>query len=99
MSTPQPSTIPSVRADRARIQDLGGAVLAGGETEDLLDLLLHSARTDLAARNALLVMPLTAESWSVELVDGPDAAELLGAEIPPDSATGAALHRADADVL
>ena len=93
------SPIPPSRAQRPRIQDLAGAVLAGSETEDLLDLLLHSARTDLAARNALLVMPLTAESWSVELVDGPDAAELLGAEIPPDSATGAALHRADADVL
>jgi signal transduction histidine kinase len=98
MSSPLPNTAP-LRAERPRIQDLGGAVLAGGETEDLLDLLLHSARTDLAARSALLVMPLTADRWCVEMVDGPDAEVLLGEELPADSPTGLALHRGDADAL
>lgn len=99
MTPPPASTAPPSRGDRSRIQDLGGAVLAGGETEDLLDLLLHSARRDLDACNALLVMPLTPDRWGVEMVDGPDSAELLGSEIPPETATGLALHRADADAL
>ncbi|ASK64747.1 sensor histidine kinase [Brachybacterium avium] len=99
MTPPAASTAPPSRGDRSRIQDLGGAVLAGGETEDLLDLLLHSARRDLDARNALLVMPLTPDRWGVEMVDGPDSAELLGSEIPPGTATGLALHRADSDAL
>ncbi|NMA77055.1 MAG: sensor histidine kinase [Actinomycetales bacterium] len=93
------STIPPARADRPRIQDLAGAVLAGSETEDLLDLLLHSARTDLAARSAALVMPLEPGTWAVEMVEGPDAAMLLGQEIPSDSVAGRGLHHADADAL
>jgi len=93
------STSPHPRPDRARIQDLGVAVLAGGETEDLLALLLHSARTDLDARSALLVMPLAADTWAVEMVDGPDASVLLGVELPPDSTAGRALHAADAEAL
>lgn len=93
------STIPPARADRPRIQDLAGAVLAGGETEDLLDLLLRSARSDLGARSAALVMPLAPHSWGVEMVDGPDAEPLLGQEIPADSPVGEALLRADADAL
>ncbi|ATG51769.1 sensor histidine kinase [Brachybacterium vulturis] len=97
-SPPAPSTAP-LRGDRTRIQDLAGAVLAGGEAEDLLDLLLHSARTDLAARNAVLVMPLSTDRWAVEMVDGADAPELLGTEVPADSPTGRALHRADVDAL
>ncbi|MGO2557677.1 sensor histidine kinase [Brachybacterium sp.] len=95
----EPSDGPSLRGDRTRIQDLAGAVLAGGETEDLLDLLLHSARSDLAARNAVLVMPLTRSRWAVEMVDGADASELLGSEIPEHSPTGHALHSADVDAL
>ncbi|MGO1286029.1 MAG: sensor histidine kinase [Brachybacterium sp.] len=93
------STTPPARADRPRIQDLAGAVLAGSETEDLLDLLLHSARTDLVARSAALVMPLSPGAWAVEMVEGPDAAALLGEEIPAESSVGLALHRADADAL
>jgi signal transduction histidine kinase len=93
------SISPPPRPDRARIQDLGGAVLAGGETEDLLALLLHSARTDLDARSALLVMPLAADTWAVEMVDGSDASVLLGAGVPPDSPAGRALHAADAEAL
>ncbi|MGO3290516.1 MULTISPECIES: sensor histidine kinase [unclassified Brachybacterium] len=96
--TRPPSTAPA-RPDRPRIQDLAGAILAGGETEDLLDLLLHSARTDLAARSAALVMPLGPSRWGIEMVDGPDAASLHGAEIPADSAIGEALLCADPDVL
>lgn len=93
------STTPPARADRPRIQDLAGAVLAGSETEDLLDLLLHSARTDLVARSAALVMPLSPGAWAVEMVEGPDAAALLGEEIAAESSVGLALHRADADAL
>ena len=99
MSSSSPQAAPPSRGDRTRIQDLGGAVLAGGETEDLLDLLLHSARTDLAARNAVLVMPLSTDRWAIEMVDGADAPALLGAEIPAESPTGLALHRADAEAL
>ncbi|WP_422114825.1 sensor histidine kinase [Brachybacterium sp. UNK5269] len=93
------STTPPPRADRPRIQDLAGAVLAGGESEDLLDLLLRSARTDLTARSALLVMPIQEAQWGIEMVDGPDAPALLGAAVPPDSPIGLALEQTDADAL
>ena len=85
--------------ERPRIQDLAGAVLAGGETEDLLELMVHSARTDLGARSALLVLPLDRDSWTIEMVDGPDAATLLGEEVPADDPVGAALEQADAETL
>lgn len=87
------------RAGRPRIQDLTGAVLAGGDGEELLGLLMRSARADLDARSAVLLMPLTADSWSVEMVEGHDAAQLLGEKVPRDSATGTALLEADADAL
>lgn len=99
MSAADPPTAPPARGPRSRIQDLAGAVLAGGEAEDLLDLLLRSARADLEARTALLAMPLRTDVWGVEMVDGEDVAELLGAEIPPDSPVGLALHREDSDAL
>ena len=85
--------------DRPRIQDLAGAVLAGGETEDLLDLMLRSARTDLGARSAGLVMPLNREAWGIEMVDGPDAPALLGEQVPAAHPIGVALEHADADAL
>ena len=85
--------------ERPRIQDLAGAVLAGGETEDLLELMVHSARTDLGARSALLVLPLDRDSWTIEMVDGSDAATLLGEEVPADDPVGAALEQADAESL
>lgn len=85
--------------NRPRIQDLAGAVLAGGETEDLLELMVHSARTDLGARSALLVLPLERDSWTIEMVDGPDAASLLGEQVPADHPVGAALEQADAETL
>ena len=85
--------------DRPRIQDLAGAVLAGGETEDLLDLMLRSARTDLGARSAVLVMPLDREAWTIEMVDGPDAPAMLGEQVPAAHPIGVALEHADADAL
>ena len=97
MTSPQPGPSPPARPDRPRIQDLAGAVLAGGETEELLDLLVGSARTDLDARTAVLVMPLDAETWVHEIVDGPDAPQLLGASIDPRSQLGLALSEADAE--
>jgi len=97
MTSPQPGPTPPARPDRPRIQDLAGAVLAGGETEELLDLLVGSARTDLDARTAVLVMPLDAETWVHEIVDGPDAPQLLGASIDPRSQLGLALSEADAE--
>src|SRR5699024_11937944 len=78
MTAAEPPTAPPARGSRSRIQDLAGAVLAGGEAEDLLDLLLRSARTDLEARTALLAMPLRTDAWGVEMVDGEESAELLG---------------------
>lgn len=97
--TAHPPSAPPARPPRPRIQDLAGAVLAGGETEDLLDLLLHSARTDLTARSAALVMPLGPSRWTVEMVDGPDADSLLGEEIPADSPLGETLLRSDPEAL
>ena len=90
-------TVPPARADRPRIQDLAGAVLAGGDTEDLLTLLVGSARTDLAARSALLVLPLEEGRWSVEIVEGADQEKLLGEEIGPGGPLGRALLEADAE--
>src|SRR5699024_5064925 len=92
MTAADPSNTPPARGYRSRIQDLAGAVLAGGEAEDLLDLLLRSARTDLEARTALLAMPLTTDVWGVEMVDGEDSAELLGVGIPPGAAAALARH-------
>lgn len=88
---------PPARADRPRIQDLAGAVLAGGDTEELLDLLVGSARTDLAARSALLVMPLTVGTWSYEIVEGPDAPQLLGRTVDAETELGRCLDDADAE--
>ncbi|MGP5670734.1 sensor histidine kinase [Brachybacterium alimentarium] len=93
------SIAPPPRPDRPRVQDLAGAVLAGGDTEDLLDLLVHSARTDLGARSAALVLPLAPGTWTFELVDGPDAADLLGRTLTPRSPAGAALEETDSEAL
>src|SRR5699024_2632246 len=99
MTAADPSNTPPARGYRSRIQDLAGAVLAGGEAEDLLDLLLRTARTDLEAPTALLALLLRTDVWGVEMVDGEDSAELLGVEIPPGSAAALALHREDSDAL
>lgn len=81
--------------ERSRVQDLAGAVLAGADTEDVLELLLSSARSDLSARSALLVMPVQEDLWSIELVAGKDSASMLGLEIDPAGALGLALTAAD----
>src|SRR5699024_6293078 len=78
---------PPARADRPRIQDLAGAVLAGAHTEELLDLPVGSARTDLAVRTAALVMPLDTETWVHDIADSPDAPQLLGASSEPGEDT------------
>lgn len=93
------TTTPPPRPDRPRMQDLAGAVLAGGDTEDLLDLLVRSARSDLHARSAALVLPLGPGTWTHEIVDGPDATALLGEPVAPDSPAGRALEDADAEAL
>ncbi|HJG91186.1 MAG TPA: histidine kinase [Brachybacterium massiliense] len=93
------SPIPPSRAQRPRIQDLAGAVLAGSETEDLLDLLLHSSRGDLDARSAVLVMPLAPGAWAVEMVEGADSDVLLGEDIAADSPAGIGLQHADPEAL
>ncbi|MBM7500929.1 signal transduction histidine kinase [Brachybacterium muris] len=90
---------PPARADRPRVQDLASAVLAGGDTEDLLELLVASSRTDLAPGTAVLVMPLESGTWTVEMAEGPEAAELLGLLIDPQSAPGRALAAGDDDAL
>lgn len=87
------------RAGRARTQDLLGAVLAGGEAEEQLELLLHAARRDLRARDVLAITPLGPERWAVELADGDDAPELLGAEISQRSPLGEALRAGDVHAL
>lgn len=87
------------RSGRARIQDLAEAVLAGGETEDLLDLIVRTARADLDGTSAALAMSMGTGHWVYEVVLGPDAPELLGAQVPLDSPLGRALDRADADAV
>lgn len=91
MTTPSPHA----RQQRPRIQDLAAAVMAGGDTEDLLQLLVSSAHTDLAPSTAVLVMPVDEGSWSVEMAEGPQAGDLLGQAL--DSRGEAATALADAD--
>ncbi|MGO2313971.1 sensor histidine kinase [Brachybacterium tyrofermentans] len=93
------STAPPPRPDRPRLQDLTGAVLAGGDTEDLLTFLVRSARLDLDARSAALVLPTEPGTWAFELVDGPDAADLLGSTLATHTRAGRALEDADAASL
>ena len=94
-----PPTTPPERPGRPRVQDLAGAVLAGGDTEELLDLLVRSARTDLGARSSVLVMPLEKDVWVAEIVSGPDAGVLLGEQLPEGQEIFTALEQADADAL
>ena len=96
MNRPTP---PTKRRERARIQDLAEAVLAGGETEDLLDLVVGTARADLDGSCAALAMSISTGHWAYEVVAGTDAPDLLGAEIDPASELGRALDRADADAV
>ncbi|MCT1775165.1 sensor histidine kinase [Brachybacterium sp. p3-SID957] len=91
--------LPPARADRPRVQDLAEAVLAGGDTEDLLQLLVASARTDLAPGDSVLVMPLEPGTWTVEMAEGPGAADLLGQLLDPQSPAFLALAAADSDAL
>ena len=84
---------------RPRIQDLAGAVLAGAETDEMLELLVRSARADLEAEDAVLVLPAGADSWAMEIVDGPGRPALLGEGVRPDSPLGEALHAEDATAL
>ncbi|MBB5831195.1 sensor histidine kinase [Brachybacterium aquaticum] len=94
-----PPTTPPERPGRPRVQDLAGAVLAGGDTEELLDLLVRSARTDLGARSSVLVMPLEKDVWVAEIVSGPDAGVLLGEQLLEGQEIFTALEQADADAL
>lgn len=82
---------------RTRIQDLTSAVLAGAEPEELLELLVRSARTDLGAEDALLVLADGAGGWIVELADGPSSSRLLGAPVPAASGLGTALRTGSAE--
>ena len=91
--------LPPARADRPRVQDLAEAVLAGGDTEDLLQLLVASARTDLAPGDSVLVMPLEPGTWTVEMAEGPGAMDLLGQLLDPQSPAFLALAAADSDAL
>ncbi|MCT1384130.1 histidine kinase [Brachybacterium sp. p3-SID1565] len=91
--------LPPARADRPRVQDLAEAVLAGGDTEDLLQLLVASARTDLAPGDSVLVMPLEPGTWTVEMAEGPSATDLLGQLLDPQSPAFLALAAADNDAL
>ncbi|MFC7463461.1 sensor histidine kinase [Brachybacterium sp. GCM10030252] len=93
------SPTPPSRPDRPRMQALAEAVLAGGDTEDLLDLLVHTARTDLGARSAALALPWRPGAWAYEIVDGPDGAELLGRPLEPDSPEQRGLDSADVEAL
>lgn len=93
------STMPGPRHEHARVQDLADAILAGGETEELLDLVVSTARHDLAASSAALILPLGDEGWSYELVLGPLAPYVLGETVAPDSGLGRALAAADPDVI
>lgn len=89
----------SPRHAHARVQDLAEAILAGGETEELLDLVVSTARHDLKASSAALILPLGDEGWSYELVLGPLAPHVLGENVDPASPLGKALAAADPDAI
>lgn len=84
---------------RPRIQELSSAVLAGGDPEDLLELLTARARADLGAEAAALVLPDPDGAWSVEIVDGAGREELLGLGVSPESALGRAMAGGDLDAI
>lgn len=88
-----------LRRGRTRVQHLVEAVLAGGESEDMLDLVLSTARSDLRGCTSLLVLPLQRDRWYHEMVTGRYAPELLGDEVPADSPLGRALTAADPDAI
>ncbi|WP_245921062.1 sensor histidine kinase [Brachybacterium timonense] len=88
-----------LRRGRTRVQNLVEAVLAGGESEDMLDLVLGTARSDLRGCTSLLILPLQRDRWYHEMVTGRYAPELLGDEVPSDSPLGHALTAADPDAI
>ncbi|PWH05620.1 sensor histidine kinase [Brachybacterium endophyticum] len=74
----------------ASLHDLAAAVAAGGDVEDLLDLLVRAAADRTGASTAALVLPQGPGAWALEVAHGLSVPSLLGAAVP----TGSALHAA-----
>lgn len=85
----------SGRCETPGLHDLAAAVLAGGEVEDMLDLLVRAAHEHTGARTAALVLPTPAGAWSVELAAGADTDLLLGLELARDAPLVEALRAQD----
>lgn len=90
------STAPSSPSpEQDSLHDLAAAVIAGGEVEELMELLMGAALAQTGAASAAIAMPLGGEGWILELAAGEEADALLGMSIPPASALGRALEAQD----
>lgn len=83
----------------ARLQDLAAAVLATEETDEILQLLVTSARRDLDGGMAALVLPDGEGGWFAEVVDGERRADVLGRALDDDSPLHTALSDADVEAI
>jgi signal transduction histidine kinase len=77
------------------LRDLGAAVLAGGEVEDVLELLVGATVAHARARDAALVLPTGTGGLSLEVVAGADRDLLWGAELEEDMPLREALTSQD----
>ncbi|MFE5775863.1 sensor histidine kinase [Brachybacterium sp. NPDC056505] len=89
----------SPRPAEASLHELAAAVAAGGDVEDLLDLLVRAVPPRTGADAAALVLPQRRGEWSVEVAQGREASLLLGAAPDPGSALHAALVSGDPDAV
>lgn len=89
----------SPRPAEASLHELAAAVGAGGDVEDLLDLLVRAVPPRTGAAGAALVLPQRRGEWSVEVAEGREAALLLGAAPDPGSALHAALVSGDPEAV
>lgn len=80
---------------RTTYLDLATAVLADGEVDDLLELLIEGALSLAHAQTVAIVLPGAEGGWILELVRGERAAALLGIALPAASPLAAALAHQD----
>jgi signal transduction histidine kinase len=92
VTDPEPSApVP----EDASLHDLAAAVTAGGDVEELLDLVVRSVLARTGAPTAVLVLPQRRGEWALEVVHGDDSSVLLGALLPEGSALHEALASGD----
>ncbi|MBK0330224.1 ATP-binding protein [Brachybacterium sp. MASK1Z-5] len=89
----------SPRPAEASLHELAAAVGAGGDVEDLLDLLVRAVPPRTGAAGAALVLPQRRGEWSVEVAEGREAPLLLGAAPTAGSALHTALVSGDPEAV